>query len=181
MKKSFLFLVVAVVFSCSVNTSKKVDLEALTFSYTDDAYIFFRNMRQTHYDLEVLEESDWRIYRHQDRQKDTSNFYFSIALVVDWRMNRVYPIIEMPDELKNESLRIKWEAVEGEDQGEFQLKDMRRSAERLLAAQLYNQAIEDVKMTLISGEFEKPLFANTDQKEAFRISMYDYFRMTALL
>lgn len=181
MKQCFLLLSAIVVFSCSVNTSKKIDVEALTFSYTDDAYIFFRNMRQTNYDLEVLEESDWRIYRHKDRKKDTSSFYFTVALVVDWRMNRVYPIVEMPIELKNESVRIQWEALEGNAKGEFQLQSMRRDDERKLAAQIYNQAMEEVKMTFISGDIEKPLFANSAEKEAFRVSMYDYFRMTALL
>lgn len=67
--KKFIILFFFSCMACSVNTSKKVELEKLTFSYTDDAYIFFRNMRQTNYDLKVMEEGGWRIYRHEDRQK----------------------------------------------------------------------------------------------------------------
>tara|TARA_R100000027_G_scaffold66767_1_gene63404 strand:+ start:254 stop:760 length:507 start_codon:yes stop_codon:yes gene_type:complete len=167
--------------ACSVNTSKKVELEKLRFSYTDDAYIFFRNMRQTHYDLEVMEEGGWRIYRHEDRQQDTSGFYFNVSLVVNWKLNRVYPIIEMTEQLKKEGLVVEWRALESEESGKITLEGMKRRDEMLFVSKIYNKMTEEVEFFISIENQKTPLFPNTDAKEAFRISLYDFYRMTGLL
>ena len=167
--------------ACSVNTSKKVELEKLRFNYTDDAYIFFRNMRQTHYDLEVMEEGGWRIYRHEDRQQDTSDFYFNVSLVVNWKLNRVYPIIEMTEQLKKEGLVVEWRALESEESGKITLEGMKRRDEMLFVSKIYNKMTEEVEFFISIENQKTPLFPNTDAKEAFRISLYDFYRMTGLL
>ncbi len=179
--KQFVILFILSCMACSVNTSKKVELEKLRFSYTDDAYIFFRNMRQSQYDLEVMEEGGWRIYQHEDRQQDTTDFYFNVSLVVNWRVNRVYPIVEMTEEYKQEGLTVEWKAMESEKEGTITLEGNRRRDEMLFVSKLYNKMTEEVEF-FISIENEKtPLFPDTDTKEAFRVSLYDFYRMTGLL
>ena len=167
--------------ACSVNTSKKVELDELRFSYTDDAYIFFRNMRQTHYDLEVMEEGGWRIYRHEDRQQDTTDFYFNVSLVVNWKLNRVYPIIEMTERFKKEGLVVEWRALESEESGKITLEGIKRRDEMLFVSRIYNKMTEEVEFFISIENQKTPLFPNTDAKEAFRISLYDFYRMTGLL
>lgn len=179
--KKFILLFFLSCMACSVNTSKKVELEKLRFSYTDDAYLFFRNMRQSQYDLDVMEEGGWRIYRHEDRQEDTTDFYFNVSLVVNWRVNRVYPIIEMTERFKKEGFTVKWKALESDEEGKIKLEGIRRRDEMLFVSKLYNKMTEEVAF-FISIENEKtPLFPDTDAKEAFRISLYDFYRMTGLL
>lgn len=180
MKKSLLLFVLAI-FACSVNTSKKVELDKLKFSYTDDAYIFFRNMRQTNYDLEVMEEGGWRIYRHEDRQKDSTDFYFNISLVVNWRANKVYPIVEMTKNIDKENFQVYWEAIESSDKGVIAMEGEKRSDEMIFTAKLYNTMVDEVELFVDYKNKKLPLFADTDQKEAFRVSLYDFYRMTGLL
>jgi hypothetical protein len=167
--------------ACSVNTSKKVELEKLTFSYTDDAYIFFRNMRQTNYDLKVMEEGGWRIYRHEDRQKDSTDFYFNISLVVNWRVNKVYPIVEMTENIDKENFKVYWEATESNEAGSIAMTGEKRRDEMIFTTKLYNKMTEEVEMYVIYRDKKLPLFPDTDHKEAFRISLYDFYRMTGLL
>lgn len=167
--------------ACSVNTSKKVELEKLRFSYTDDAYIFFRNMRQSQYDLEVMEEGGWRIYRHEDRQDDTADFYFNVSLVVNWRVNRVYPIIEMTERFKKEGLTVKWKGLESEEEGEIKLEGVKRRDEMLFVSKIYNKMTEEVEFFISIENQKTQLFPDTDAKEAFRITLYDFYRMTGLL
>lgn len=179
--KKFILLFIFSIFACSVNTSKKVELEKLRFNYADDAYIFFRNMRQTNYDLEVMDEGGWRIYRHEDRQTDTTDFYFNISLVVNWRANRVYPIIEMTKSIKKENFQVYWEAIESAEKGIISMKGEKRSDEMLFTAKLYNKMTDEVEMYVNYKKEKRPLFVNSDQKEAFRVSLYDFYRMTGLL
>ncbi|MGJ3234472.1 hypothetical protein [Marivirga sp.] len=174
-----LFLISSV--ACSVNTSEKVELEKLRFNYTDDAYIFFRNMRQTNYDLEVMEEGGWRIYRHEDRQTDTTDFYFNISMVVNWRVNRVYPIIEMTKSIDKESFQVYWEAIESTEKGNISMEGEKRRDEMLFASKLYNKMTDEVEMYVHYKNKKRPLFLDSDKKEAFRVSMYDFYRMTGVL
>jgi hypothetical protein len=180
MKKITLLFIVAMA-GCAVNTSEKVELEKLSFNYSDDAYIFFRNMRQTHYDLEVMEEGGWRIYRHEDRLLDTTDFYFNISLVVNWRVNKIYPIIEMPSSIEKKGFEVLWESIETAEKGSIRLDGEKRNNEMIFSSKLYNKMVEEVEIFIEQGDQRKPLFQNAAQKEAFRVSMYDFFRMTGNL
>ncbi|SMG20171.1 hypothetical protein SAMN05661096_01082 [Marivirga sericea] len=179
--KKFILLFLIINVACSVNTSEKVELEKLRFNYSDDAYIFFRNMRQTNYDLEVMEEGGWRIYRHEDRQTDTTDFYFTISLVVNWRVNRVYPIIEMPKTIAKDEFTVLWEAIESEDQGKIALSGQKRKDEMRFSTELYNRLTDEVALYVNTKNGKLPLFRTTAHKEAFRVTMYDFYRMTGLL
>jgi hypothetical protein len=179
--KRFIVLFILSTVACSVNTSKKVELDKLNFSYSDDAYIFFRNMRQTNYDLKVMEEGGWRIYRHEDRETDTTGFYFNISLVVNWRVNRVYPIIEIPNSVNKEGLEVFWESLETGEKGNFILSGEKRRDEMIFSSKLYNKMIEEVEFFVQYRNDKVPLFETSDHKEAFRISMYDFYRMTGAL
>jgi len=179
--KKIIFLFFLACFACSVNTSKKVEIEQLRFNYTDDAYIFFRNMRQSQYDLEVMDEGGWRIYRHEDRLTDTSDFYFNISLVVNWRVNRVYPIIEMTKSMKKDGFKVFWKAIENEGSGQITMEGNKRRDEMIFSTKLYNKMVDEVELYVSYKNKKLPLFANSDQKEAFRISLYDFYRMTGLL
>jgi hypothetical protein len=179
--KNLIFIFILIIFSCSVNTSEKVELEKLRFNYSDDAYIFFRNMRQTNYDLEVMEEGGWRIYRHEDRQRDTTDFYFNISLVVNWRVNRVYPIIEMTKSIDKESFQVYWEAIESTEKGNISMEGEKRRDEMIFASKLYNKMVEEVEIYVNYKNKKHPLFLDSEKREAFRVSMYDFYRMTGVL
>lgn len=172
---------ILIICSCAVNTSKEIDLEKLRFSYRDDAYVFFRNMRQTKYDLEIMQKGDWRIYRHADRNIDTANFYFNVALVVNWRVNKVYPIIEMPKVLEREGFKVNCKSFETEEIGTIQLMGDKRWDELLFVSQLYNMLVKEVELTVDYQNEKVPLFKNPDHQEAFRVTLYDFYRMTGLL
>ncbi|WP_296619306.1 hypothetical protein [Marivirga sp.] len=179
--KKFVLIFFLTATACSVNTSKKVDLEKLRFSYTDDAYIFFRNMRQSNYDLEVMEQGGWRIYRHEDRKLDVTDFYYNISLVVNWRVNRIYPIIEMPKSMEKEGFEVFWEAMESQEKGRITLEGEKRRDEMVFSTKLYNKMIDEVEMYVNYKGNKRLLFEDSGHKEAFRVSMYDFYRMTGLL
>ena len=181
MSRSILVCFILILCACAVNTSKEIDLEKLNFSYRDDAYLFFRNMRQTQYDLEIMQEGDWRIYRHADHPKDTSIFYFNVALVVNWRVNKAYPIIEMPAALQRDSFKANWVSFESEETGIIKLKGDKRVDELYFVSQLYNQLTKETELFVFYHNERIPLFKSPDEKEAFRVTLYDFYRLTGLL
>jgi hypothetical protein len=138
-------------------------------------------MRQSSYDLEVMEDGGWRIYRHEDRLTDTSDFYFNISLVVNWRVSRVYPIIEMTKSIEKDGFQVVWEAIETDDKGIISLEGNQRRNEMIFSTKLYNKMIDEVQLYVIYKNKKLPLFVSSDQKEAFRVSLYDFYRMTGIL
>ncbi len=182
MKRFIPFLLVFILSACSVNSTKEIDLEKITFSYRDDAYIFFRNMRQTNYSIEILEDAGWRIYRHEDYSEDRSSFDFKTALVVNWRVNKVYPIIELPVTFNKEGLKIMWIDPESNQSGTVILGGLRRKEEMKLLTQIYNHIIQERELRWTpDGENSAPLFSDSEKQEAFRVTMYDFYRLTGLL
>lgn len=182
MRKIIILLNVLIYCACSVNTSKEIDLEKITFNYRDDAYIFFRNMRQTNYDIEILEKAGWRIYRHEDNSEDTGDYYFKTALVVNWRANKAYPIIEMQKSIEKDGLQLSWVDPKSNESGTIALGSLSRFEEMKLLTQIYNHVMKERKLNWKpDGEISKPLFANSDEIESFRVTMYDFFRLTGQL
>ncbi|PTB95775.1 hypothetical protein C9994_10265 [Marivirga lumbricoides] len=181
MKRIFVLLFISFLYACSLSTDKIIDKEKLSFSYTDDAYIFFRNIRQSNYDLEILEEADWRIYRHEDRQKG-SNQFFNTAIVVNWRINKAYAILEISEKVEKENLTLQWSNPDGQKQGEIILKGLQRQQELAFLTEVYNHILRGNQLSWSpDGQNQTPLFSNNDYKEAFRVSMYDFYRLTGVL
>lgn len=181
MKRIFSIIIISLIFACSLSTNQLIEKEKLTFNYTDDAYIFFRNIRQSNYDLEILEEADWRIYVHEDRQKDSSQF-FNTAIVVNWRINKAYAILEISEKAKKENLTIQWSDPASKKQGEIILKELQRQQELAFLTEIYNHILQEHQLSwLPDGQNQAPLFSNNDYKEAFRVSMYDFYRLTGVL
>lgn len=181
MKKSFVFIIVSILCACSLSTDQLIEKEKLTFNYTDDAYIFFRNIRQSNYDLEILEEADWRIYRHEDREKDTTHS-FNTAIVVNWRINKAYSILETNEPVQKANLKITWNSPDSQEQGEIILSELQRQQELAFLTEIYNHIIQEHQLRWSpDGLKQTPLFHNNDHKEAFRVSMYDFYRLTGVL
>lgn len=181
MKKSFVFILVSFLYACSLSTDQLIEKEKLNFNYTDDAYIFFRNIRQSNYNLEILEEADWRIYRHEDRGKDITQS-FNTAIVVNWRINKAYAILEINKNVQKEGLKITWTNPDSRDHGEIILKELQRQQELAFLSEIYNHALQEHQLSWSpNGQKQVPLFSNNDHKEAFRVSMYDFYRLTGVL
>jgi hypothetical protein len=51
----------------------------------------------------------------------------------------------------------------------------------LFVSNLYNKMTEEVEFFITIENEKTPLFLDSDAKEAFRISLYDFYRMTGLL
>ena len=82
---------------------------------------------------------------------------------------------------KKEGFQVLWEAIETEDKGSIAMEGMKRTDEMIFTAKLYNKMTDEVEVYVDYKNEKLPLFADSDQKEAFRVSLYDFYRMTGLL
>ncbi len=175
-KRAFLLLIV-INLSCATGTSRLIEAEKLNFSYTDDAYLFFRNMRQTGYHIENLEDKEVRLYTHDDYADKSP---LKTTMVANWKANKAYAIMVLRDSVSLNDISIYWK---GEvDKGEVIFPNTRRQGELVALTAIYNHMLQQHELSIeIEGGREELLFADADSREAFRISMYDFYRLTGVL
>ncbi len=87
----------------------------------------------------------------------------------------------MTENIDKENFKVYWEATESNEAGSIAMTGEKRRDEMIFTTKLYNKMTEEVEMYVIYRDKKLPLFPDTDHKEAFRISLYDFYRMTGLL
>jgi len=175
-KLTFLFLPILIL-ACATGTSKIIEEEELNFNYIDDAYLFFRNMRQTNYSLKNMEKEGLRLYTHDDYAEETP---LKTTLVVSWKANNAFAIMQLKDSISNEEVEFYYQKNDKMQQIEF--PNLRRQGELVVLTKLYNHLLqEDSLFIKMKGRETQPLFIDNDSQEAFRVSMYDFYRLTGVL
>lgn len=179
MNRAFNFLIMLLCLSCATGTSRIIEKEKLNFSYTDDAYLFFRNMRQAQYDRKVMEKEGLRLYVHEDFSPSQ---LLKTTLVVNWKMNKAYVLVNLTDStLEKYDIKVYYKEEDGTIT-EILQENLRRQGELSFLTEIYNQILTEHSLFIqYKGQEEQPLFNSSDDLEAFRVSMYDFYRLTAVL
>lgn len=181
MLKPFLIgqlLIILLLAGCKIDQDKKVDRSKFQFEIGDDSELFFRNVRQIFYDRSSP-DGTWQAYRFSNRYLGNERPVILPVIVINWLKDEAYLLIDTNDLLSEEDY------LEVIISDAFTSKSdtiilNQRGRERMLefGSQLYeaiqaNQQIE-VKSR---GEF-LPVLKEDIDREAFRISMGDYYRLT---
>ncbi len=163
-----------ILFGCNVDKGKKVDVEQLDFETSDRSEIFFKNMRQSSYITVENTEAGVYLYTHQAWEEDTTSIVVP-TIVFNWRQDKAYIMLnwsrkfdqaaEVDIVVMNDSLSTTHIVYQNGNMKE-QLK---------FAAQLYN-GMADGSDFLV--EDSVLLFNTNEKKEAFRVTVYDFLRLT---
>ncbi len=163
---------------CSVNADKKVSLENFEFKTGDDTELFFKNVRQSYYDLEENKAANFNLFRFKDRiQSDTLPILY-LAIVINFLQDEAYLFLEPNDSLATQDpLVIKWQDPENKTNGFHELGSPNREGMLRFADKLYQGIKANHQFSLPN---DLPILATKTEREAFRITMADYYRLTRL-
>ena len=92
-KVGVIFLIALLFSSCSIDSNKKVPEGTIDFSTRDDTEIFFKNIRQSYYDLMELKEAKLNIFRWSD-SPDISKPTVQLAIIHNWYEDEAFIWIE---------------------------------------------------------------------------------------
>ncbi|MEM7110663.1 MAG: hypothetical protein AAF519_20705 [Bacteroidota bacterium] len=163
---------------CAVNSDKKVTLENFEFKTGDDTELFFKNVRQSYYDLEENEAAKFNLFRLSDRVINDTVPILNLAIVINYLQDEAYLFLE-PNEVlsKYDPLTIQWKNTEEGTSGEFILASRNREGMLSYADKLYKGILAGYDFSLAGGQ----VFLGTQAElEAFRITVADYYRLTRL-
>ena len=173
---SLLFTVLS---GCGIDRDKAVDREKFTFGTGDDTELFFKNVRQSSYDLEENEAAGLRVFRHRDMPESDSTPYIIPAIVMNVLRDEAYILPEPSPVLADEDvLSVILGSGTAADTIELALPNRENNLE--FASRIYEHLQQSGTFMIRSGDLYVPFLEDEDYREAFRVTMSDYYRLTRI-
>ena len=181
MQKQFFVLLVMLfsLLSCKIDRKKSVDRDKFTYKYTDDSYLFFKNVRQIYYDLQDLPKARWHAFRWSDRTVQNEFPALDPVIVVDWFNKEAYVLVEANEILLEEQALTIREKHPGNGQTySYSLNERGRENMLEFATKIYEGIMAGNELFIEHKKQFIPLFQDEEHSETFRIVMADYYRLT---
>ena len=158
--------------ACTLDGGKKVPIEELDFSTTDDSEIFFKNIRQSSYDREEIEQMN--VYRLGSRLANPKTL--NIAIAWSWIGDMAYVLLEPVTPFES-GAQIGFDSL----QFIIDLEEFNTAAEQTeVSTMIYNSFIDRDPVLFRQSDTVDwdTLFIDPKEREVFRVTMSDYFRLT---
>jgi len=171
-------LILLLLAGCKIDREKEVDRSKFQFKIGADANLFFRNVRKIYYDRSSP-DGTWQAYRFSDRYTGNDRPVIEPVIVINWLQDEAYLLIDVNDLLGEEDM-ISVTLSDAHTNKTDTLYLNQRGRERMLefGSKLYEAIQANQKVAVKSkGEFV-PIFTDEMDREAFRITVSDFYRLT---
>jgi hypothetical protein len=176
---SIFFVIVILMPACKIDRKEAVDRDKFTFRTTNEAFLFFQNVRQIYYDVQDLPEARWRAYRLGDRNKSVEHPVLTPVIVVNWYKDEAYLLLESNEPLQDESVLVVQEKNKKNGRlYEYSLKERGRGNMLEFATKIYEGIMAENEIKVRVKDNFVPLFSSDEDLDNFRIVLSDYYRLT---
>lgn len=164
---------------CNPDKERLVDAEDPVFATTDRSRLFFKNVRLLFYDTE--EDSLRRdFFRLADRVKDAPDRpVLNLCIVNDLLRDRAYVMLE-PNEFFGtaDSIVVYYRDRAKGGEGHYRYRQSNMMRQWQFATDLYNGILQGQEFYVRAPDGrEVPFLQEKREREAFRVTMVDYYRM----
>jgi len=183
MKNGCFFIVVLIgvcLVSCHPDKDRKIDGRKCKFECTEASVLFFKNMRAPYYDLEEMENAGLMVYRNKKRVKQAIHPIFNLAIVHNWRQDKVHLIVEPNQPGQTGPLVVLAKAGKGNvDTLRFILR--RHDEQFDFASRIYDEILDGKSLYILEGQKAAPFLTTDSEREVFRVTMFDFLRFAEML
>lgn len=174
-------LLAMVLVACNPDKNTQINQAEITFKTSDSSKLYFKNIRQSYYDFEEMEAAKLEIFRFKKRVLADDQPVINLSIVNNWRYDEAYILLEPNGFIQQDTLRIRWTNEDGLHNGSAEYAKGNKTEIVKFADAIYQQIQNKSKFEIeIEGAW-KPIFDNTLAKEAFRITMFDYYKLVQRL
>jgi hypothetical protein len=180
LKKYFFYWAAAMVllialFAILGPKSKPIDLKSISFTSTESAELYFKNIRSFSYDRIENDKAKFILYRIKSREEDTTKLGINFLIVSNWLQDENYIIVEThPYDFLNNGLMVK-----NGDINDTIYKDGNDiEANYVFAAKFYEQLTSESNFyfTDTLGKIQE-LVISEQQQNSLKKSLKDYFKL----
>jgi len=175
-------VLVVLAFACHPDKNKQIDLTEPKFTTSDASELFFKNIRQSYYEKTEIKASKLDVYRIKDSPQESMPLFPTI--VINWRYDEAYLLLELNEQLQAlDTVKVLWEDPIADKSGTYLFAQAGNKAEHYqLATQIYNSIQAGQQMYILEKKGQKLSFLqNRPERESFRKTMFDYYRLVDLL
>ena len=158
-------------YGCVPEKGNSVDTDDISFTTTDASELFFKNVRKSYYEVDERKDQGIDLYRLKKRNKKAEYALIEMAIVHNWRNDNAFIMIT-----PNTYIGPTDKMAVGKDTLSFQPKSMPEQIQ--MAAIIYNGIIENLEFTLIRPDSTAPFLQDSDDREAIKVTVYDYLKLT---
>ncbi len=169
--------------ACNLNKDTQVDEATAKFTTSDASELFFKNVRQVRYDLQEVPDAKINIFRIGERSQAEDYPVLNLAIAINWRHDEAYLLTEPNTYLQSmDTIRVHWQDSVNQQRGRYLWTGGDKEAHFTFASQIYRsiQQGHQLSVTNPKGEPEDFLREYND-REAFRKTVFDYYRLVDLL
>ncbi len=172
MNYSYYFLICLIVCtSCNPDKDKIIDLNKLSFNTTDASEIYFKNVRASYYDEEDKKEMGIIIYRLKNWEEQNVQPAIRLSIVYNWRNDNAF-VMTHPNTQFPEVSRI----LAGNDTIIFAQNNMKDQLNSLSI--IFNAIVQEKPLHIETNNNWVSFLDNPQDRENFKITMYDFYRLT---
>lgn len=168
----FLFLLQA----CTLDQERAVSLDDIDFDTRDDTELFFKNIRQSDYNLEENKAANINIYRLKDNAEDSTSSEPNPVIIHHWLRDKAYLWLEFGAQSSFEvPLNITVAYPAGKKVMLFDGTSPINHTE--VALELFNAALTEAAITCDG----KPILTiGSAARTNYKLVLNDYFRLLGL-
>ena len=175
-KLTSLLLILIFILSCNPDKQTKVDPNEITFATDDASVLFFKNVRQLYYEMEEMEAAKLKIFRHKKRDQSQDEPIINLAIDENWRFDEAYLLLEPNAVISSlNEFTIKWEGETGT--GEILYRQGNKSDQVAFADQIYGCIQQGCTFSIQVNDIWDTFLGSEKSREAFRVTMFDYYRL----
>lgn len=170
------------ILSCNPDKDRKVDDAQAKFTTSDASELFFKNVRQGYYDKETIDDAKLDIYRIEERSQSEDQPVLNLAIVINWRYDEAYILTEPNAYLQQlDTLKVYWQDTTQQQSGYYEYLPGNKEKHYQFASQIYN-SLQDGHRLYVRPEADAEvlLLGTRNEREAFRKTMMDYYRLVDL-
>lgn len=169
--------------ACNLDKDTRVDETRAKFTTSDASELFFKNVRQIRYDHQEIPESKLNIFRIDERSLAEDYPVLNLAIAINWRYDEAYLLTEPNAYLRElDTIRVHWQDSVGQQEGTYLWTGGNKEAHFTFASQLYQSIQRGHQLYVVNAKGkEEALLDSYDDREAFRKTMFDYYRLVDLL
>ena len=181
MKNNWLLLLsICLCMACNPDKNTKIDKSMVAFKTTDSSQLYFKNVRQAYYDKEVMEAAKLEVYWLEKRNTSDEEPIINLSIVNNWRFDEAYILLEPNAIITSSDINIRW-VGEGGNEGAVTYSRGNKSEIVKFADVIYDQIQQKSQFEIQIGENWVPFIASSEDREAFRITMFDYYSLVQRL
>lgn len=173
--------IILVLSACNPDKNKEVDQTTISFTTNDASKLFFKNLRQPYYDKEEMAVAKLDVYRLKKRNTTNERPVINLAIVNNWRYDEAYLLLEPNSFLHLDQLSVKWVKENTGEEGTVSFENGNKRSIVRFADQIYALLQQEAKLTVSVEDKSMDILEKAEDREAFRITMVDYYRLVQRL